>query len=82
VEHQLPGALLVRAGYVGSKGTHLGYNSDINAPFARTRAPTGRERKPAPTRPKLLELVQDIPAAIIYNSLQASVEKRFAHGSR
>jgi hypothetical protein len=80
VEHQLPGALLVRAGYVGSKGTHLGYNSDINAPLPGPGATAANESQRRPD-PNFLELVQDISGGnSIYNSLQASVEKRFAHG--
>ena len=42
VEHQIQKDILVRAGYVASKGTHLGYNADINAPTILPRR--GRRR--------------------------------------
>ena len=80
VEHQLPGELLVRAGYVGSKGTHLGYNSDVNAPLPGPGATASNESQRRPDQ-NFQELIQDISGGnSIYNSLQVSVEKRFAHG--
>lgn len=80
LEHQLPGDLLIRAGYVGSKGTHLGYNSDVNAPLPGPGATAGNESQRRPNQ-NFQELVEDISGGnSIYNSLQVSVEKRFAHG--
>src|SRR5258708_33179500 len=78
VEHQLPGALLVRAGYVGSKGTHLGYNSDVNAALPGPGATAANESQRRPDQ-NFLDLVQDISRGnSMYDSLQGSVEKRFA----
>ena len=69
LEHQLLPDLMVRGAYVGSNGTHLGYNTDLNAPRYNSARP-----------------YQDFQTAIedqaagnsIYNSFQATVEKRFA----
>ena len=80
VEHQLLNGLLIRAGYVGSKGTHLGYNSDVNAPLPGPGATAGNETQRRPNQ-NFLEVVQDISGGnSIYNALQVSVEKRFSHG--
>jgi hypothetical protein len=80
IEHQLRNDLLVRAGYVGSKGTHLGYNADVNAPLPGPGATAANEAQRRPDQ-NFLELVQDVSGAnSIYNSLQVSVEKRFSHG--
>ena len=46
LEHQLGKNLLVRAGYVASKGTHLGYNTDVMRPCP-ARLPPPITRTPA-----------------------------------
>jgi hypothetical protein len=80
VEHQLRSDLLVRAGYAASKGTHLGYNSDVNAPLPAPGATTGNESNRRPNQ-NFQEVVEDISGInSIYNSLQVSLEKRFSHG--
>jgi hypothetical protein len=80
VEHQLRNDLLIRAGYAASKGTHLGYNSDVNAPLASPTATTGNESDRRPNQ-NFQEVVQDISGVnSIYNALQVSMEKRFSHG--
>jgi hypothetical protein len=80
VEHQLRNNLLIRAGYVGSKGTHLGYNSDVNAPFPGPGATAGNESQRRPNQ-NFQEVVEDVSGGnSIYNSLQVSMEKRFDHG--
>ncbi len=80
VEHQLKKDVLARVAYVGSKGTHLGYNNDVNA--ARV-FPGGSELDPQTRRPNqdFNQLTQNISGGnSIYNSLQLSMEKRFSQG--
>jgi hypothetical protein len=80
VEHQLRPDLLVRAGYVGSKGTHLGFNTDINA--ARV-FPGGSSIDASLRRPfqQFGQITQDVSGANSnYNSLQLGLDKRFSHG--
>jgi hypothetical protein len=80
VEHQLRSDLLVRAAYSAVKGTHLGYNSDANAPLFAPGATTGNENQRRPN-PFFEQLVQDISGAnSIYNAFQLSLEKRFLRG--
>jgi hypothetical protein len=70
----------VRAGYAGSKGTHLGYNNDVNAPLPGPGATADNESARRPNQ-NFLEVVEDISGVnSIYNALQVSVEKRFSHG--
>jgi hypothetical protein len=80
VEHQVHKDLLARVAYVGSKGTHLGYNNDVNA--ARV-FPGGSELDPQTRRPDqgFNQLTQNISGGNSnYNSLQLSVEKRLSQG--
>ena len=80
IEHQLRPDLLVRAGYVGSKGTHLGFNTDINA--ARV-FPGGSNIDAQTRRPfqQFGQITQDVSGANSnYNSLQIGLDKRFSHG--
>ena len=80
LEHQLRTDLLVRAAYVGSKGTHLGYNTDVNA--ARV-FPGASNIDPQARRPyqDFTQVTQNVSGGnSIYNSLQLSVDKRFSHG--
>lgn len=80
VERELRKDVLVRAGYVGSKGTHLGYNTDINAPFPGPGATADNEGQRRPNQ-NFVEVVEDVSGGnSIYNSLQVSMEKRFSHG--
>lgn len=80
VEHQLRADLLIRAGYVGSKGTHLGYNTDVNAPLPSPTATADNEDDRRPYR-NFHQITQDVSGAnSIYNALQLAVEKRFSHG--
>jgi hypothetical protein len=80
VERQLRSDVLVRVGYAGSKGTHLGYNTDVNAPLPSPTATADNESERRPNQ-NFQEVVQDISGGnSIYNSLQASVEKRFSQG--
>ncbi len=80
VERQLRKDVLVRGGYVASKGTHLGYNADINAP---RYFPGAADVDLAARRPyKDFDLItQNIAGGnSIFHSLQLSVDKRFSKG--
>ena len=80
VERQLRSDVLVRVGYAGSKGTHLGYNTDVNAPLPSPTATADNESERRPNQ-NFQEVVEDVSGGnSIYNSLQVSVEKRFSHG--
>ena len=70
----------MRVAYVGSKGTHLGYNTDLNAPRI---FPGSNDIDPQDRRPyqDFQMITQNISGAnSIYNSLQLSLDKRFSHG--
>ena len=80
VESQLRADLLVRVGYAASKGTHLGYNNDVNAPYPSPGATAANESQRRPDQ-NFLEVVEDVSGGnSIYNALQVSLEKRFSHG--
>ncbi len=80
LEHQLGSDLLVRAGYVASKGTHLGYNTDINAPrvFPGAANVDAQKRRPFP---EFSLLTMDTSGGNSeYHSLQLGLDKRFSRG--
>lgn len=80
VEHQLRKDVLVRASYVASKGTHLGYNMDVNAP---AYFPGAEKIDLSLRRPyKDFNLItQNVSGGnSIFNSLQLGVDKRFSKG--
>jgi Carboxypeptidase regulatory-like domain len=80
IEHQLRADLLVRAAYVGSKATHLGFNTDINAArvFPGGSNIDAQERRPYQ---QFGQITQDVSGANSnYNSLQVGLDKRFSHG--
>ena len=80
IERRLYKDLLLRAGYAGSKGTHLGYNSDVNAPLPAPGATAANESQRRPNQ-NFQEVVEDVSGGnSIYNSLQVSLEKRFSQG--
>jgi hypothetical protein len=80
VEHQLSNNIVLRGSYVASKGTHLGYNTDINAPLPSPTATADNEQDRRPYQ-QVQQITQDVSGAnSIYNSLQISAEKRFSHG--
>jgi hypothetical protein len=79
VEHQVTTDVLVRVAYVGSKGTHLGVNTDVNAAryFPGAEDIDANLRRPFQD---FTQITQNVSGAnSIYNSLQAGVEKRFSH---
>jgi hypothetical protein len=70
----------VRAGYVGSKGTHLGYNTDVNAPLPGPNATLDNEDARRPNQ-NFVQVIEDVSGGnSIYNSLQVSMDKRFSKG--
>lgn len=80
VEHQLAKDVLFRVGYVASKGTHLAYNTDVNAPLPSPDATADNEQDRRPYQ-QFEQITQDSSNAnSIYNSLQLEVDKRFSHG--
>jgi hypothetical protein len=80
VEHQLSTDILLRVGYVASKGTHLSYNTDVNAPLPSPTATADNEQARRPYQ-QYQQLTQDSSDAnSSYNSLQVEVDKRFSHG--
>jgi len=76
IQHQLPSAMGVTVGYVGSKGTHLDRSYDYNAP-----GPTSSFTQSLRKYPSYATInVRSPSASSIYHALQASVEKRFSQG--
>jgi hypothetical protein len=79
VEHQLAKDILLRVGYVASKGTHLAYNTDVNAPRPSPDATADNEQARRPYQ-QFQQITQDSSNAnSSYNSLQVEVDKRFSH---
>jgi hypothetical protein len=80
VERQLAADFLIRASYVGSKGTHLNYNTDINAPLPSSTATADNEDARRPYQ-QFVQFTQDVSGAnSSFNALQLSLDKRFSHG--
>jgi hypothetical protein len=76
VEHELPGQVLLTAGYVGTSGKKLLLEPNLNQPLPGPGSVASR--RPFP-------LYSDITwnegaNSSIYNSLQLTAEKRLAHG--
>jgi hypothetical protein len=70
VERQIARDLVFRTGYAGAKGTHLGFNTDLNAGINGVRP-----------NPDFDKIIQDIAGAnSIYNSLIVAADKRFSKG--
>lgn len=80
VEHELATDVLLRVGYVASNGTHLAYNTDVNAPLPSSDATADNEQARRPYQ-QFQQITQDSSNAnSSYNSLQVQVDKRFSHG--
>jgi hypothetical protein len=70
LERQVFPDVVVRTGYAGAKGTHLGFNTDRNAGIRNVRP-----------NPDFDKIIQDIAGAnSIYNSLIVGFDKRFSKG--
>ncbi|MFL6448539.1 MAG: hypothetical protein ACJ746_12735 [Bryobacteraceae bacterium] len=76
IQHQLPSAMGLTVGYVGSKGTHLDRAYDYNAPGPTTSFTQSLRKYPSYATIN----VRSPSASSIYHALQASVEKRFSQG--
>ena len=82
IEHQLRGDLLARVGYVASKGTHLGFNTDLNPAIFRPGA-SGDDTQARRPNQDFQTITQNVSGGnSIYNSLQVGVDKRFSRGFR
>lgn len=80
VERQVAGDILVRGSYLGSKGTHLNYNNDVNAPLPSPTATADNEDDRRPYQ-QFVQVTQDTSGAnSSFHALQLSFEKRFSHG--
>jgi len=80
VEHQFARDILLRASYVGSKGTHLSYNTDVNAPLPSPTATADNEDARRPYQ-AYGQITEDISGAnSSFNSFQLVLQKRFSHG--
>jgi outer membrane receptor protein involved in Fe transport len=82
VEHQLRSDLLIRAGYVGSKGTHLVNLYEQNAAIYGPGASASNVNLRRPLNNPLIGSLQiyESGANSSYNALQFSVQKRYAKG--
>jgi Carboxypeptidase regulatory-like domain/TonB dependent receptor len=76
LERQLTSSLVVRASYVGTRGTHLNLNVDENV--AVPGAGSVAARRPYPSVAAISSWEPRGPSS--YNGLQASAEKRFSGG--
>jgi hypothetical protein len=76
VERQMTPSLVVRVGYVGTRGSHLNLNLDENV--ATPGAGAVAARRPYPTIAAISAWEPRGPSS--YNGLQASAEKRFSSG--
>lgn len=80
IERQLANNIVARFGYVASKGTHLSYNTDANAPLPSPMATVDNEQARRPYQ-QFEQVTMDMSGGnSIYNALQIAVEKRFSHG--
>lgn len=84
LERELGRATMIRVGYVGTKGTHLTSNYDMNAPvyntnltLAQNRA-TVNERRPVKDFQTIYRWMHGLNSS--YNALQVSVDKRYSNG--
>jgi hypothetical protein len=79
-ERQLARNLLARAGYVGTKGTFLPYNVDLNHAVYSPGATVADTQQRRPNS-DFQTLISDISGGnSIYNALQLSLERRFSRG--
>jgi hypothetical protein len=89
IEHQFPGHTVVRASYVGTKGTHLSLNRDANAPVfipgncGTPPAPCSTTANENARRPfqGLGKVIDDESAGnSSYHALQMTLERRISAG--
>jgi len=82
LEHQLRSDLLIRAGYVGAKGTHLVNLYEQNAAIYGPGASASNVNARRPLNDPLIGSLQiyESGANSSYNALQFTVQKRYARG--
>jgi hypothetical protein len=80
VERQLADNLKFRVGYVGSKGTHLAMSQDHNAAVYGPGATSANRNSRRPFKNIGALNLGASYANSNYNSLQVTLDKRFAHG--
>jgi hypothetical protein len=81
VEQQFAGDWLVRAAYVGNKGTHLQTFRERNAAVYRAGATVGNTNARRPLAPYYASMRELIDAGnSVYHSMQVTVEKRLSRG--
>ena len=80
LEKQLPGSVLIRAGYVGAKGTHLQIINDVNPGIYEPGATEANlnQRRPYGTNFSDIIIMQS-EGNSTYHALQITVEKRWSH---
>jgi hypothetical protein len=80
VERQLPGSTLIRAGYVGSKGTHLQILNDVNPGVYEPGATEANlnQRRPYGSNFSDIILMQSVGNST-YHAFQLTIEKRWSH---
>jgi hypothetical protein len=76
VQRQLPAAMGLTAGYVGSKGTHMDRQYNANEPTPS--ALFSQANRPYPTFGNIT--IDSASASSIYHAAQISVEKKFSNG--
>ncbi|HEX4594167.1 MAG TPA: TonB-dependent receptor, partial [Bryobacteraceae bacterium] len=76
IQRELPSAMGLTAGYVGSKGTHLDHQYNANLP--QPSALFLQANRPYPTFGNIT--VDSASASSTYTALQLSLEKRFSKG--
>jgi tetratricopeptide (TPR) repeat protein len=79
VQREFSGDVLLSAGYVHTKGTHLGFERDINqVPEALLGPGNAQSQRPYPQFQSISGLLWD--ARSNYDALQLRAEKRLSHG--
>jgi hypothetical protein len=77
LEREVTRDIGVRVSFIGSKGSQLAYRRDVNQPVAST-VPFSNARRPYPLFSSIN--YADNGANMLYNGLQAAVQKRFSRG--
>jgi hypothetical protein len=80
LEHQVARDLLLRGAYVGTKGTYLPYNTNLNPAIYGPGATVANTQQRRPNQ-DFQTLIRDFSGAnSIFHSLQLALEKRFSRG--
>ncbi len=79
IQHELGRGLLLDAAYVGSKGVHLGFGTDINqVPVSLLGVGDAQNNRPYPQYASITSSLFD--GVSLYNSLQLTAKERFSSG--